>query len=117
MSRRKVWLRAPAAPRNWRATLIFCFALFPFEKDWYAQRFPSFQVEFVGHPMFDSYPASVRKPGQVPVVLLLPGSRRAELSRHLPVIFEAAYLISARKKVRFKLVAPTEKLAASRGNY
>lgn len=108
----QVWASRPGRAAKLARDFDLLLCLFPFEKDWYAQRFPSFQVEFVGHPMFDSYPASVRKPGQVPVVLLLPGSRRAELSRHLPVIFEAAYLISARKKVRFKLVAPTEKLAA-----
>ncbi len=90
--------------------LLLC--LFPFEKDWYARHIPNFHVEFVGHPMFDRYPAPVRKSTPLPTVLLLPGSRRAELKRHLPVILGAANLIAAKLPVKFKLVAPSEELAA-----
>jgi lipid-A-disaccharide synthase len=108
----QVWASRPGRAAELARDFDLLLCLFPFEKDWYAQRFPDFRVEFVGHPMFDIYAPPLRKSSQVPVVLLLPGSRRAELKRHLPVIFEAAYLIAARKKVRFKLVATTEKMAA-----
>jgi lipid-A-disaccharide synthase len=90
--------------------LLLC--LFPFEKDWYARHVPNFRVEFVGHPMFDRYPAPARKPTESATVLLLPGSRRAELKRHLPVILGAARLIAAKQAARFKLVAPSENMAA-----
>jgi lipid-A-disaccharide synthase len=108
----QVWASRPGRAAKLARDFDLLLCLFPFEKDWYARRFPAFRVEFVGHPMFDRYPAPVRKPGPVPVVLLLPGSRRAELKRHLPVILGAARMIAAKQPARFKLVAPTEEMAA-----
>jgi lipid-A-disaccharide synthase len=90
--------------------LLLC--LFPFEKEWYARRVPQFRVECVGHPMFDRYKAGGREEGPVPTVVLLPGSRHGELKRHLPVVLEAAELIAAKQKARFKMVAPSEEMAA-----
>ena len=48
-----------------------------------------------------------------PMVLLLPGSRRDELRRHLPVMLDALdHLRAELPKVRSLLVAPNEPLAA-----
>jgi lipid-A-disaccharide synthase len=107
-------------------------SIFPFEKEWYAKRVPRLHVEFVGHPMVERYQggrASPRAPfsgdvrargdarppedvgqGRTPMVLLLPGSRRAELRRHLPVLAEAAKRITLRRKVAFQMVLPRESL-------
>jgi lipid-A-disaccharide synthase len=46
------------------------------------------------------------------VVLLLPGSRRGELRRHLPVLAGAAKLIAAKRQVVFRMVLPNESLLA-----
>jgi lipid-A-disaccharide synthase len=108
----QVWASRPGRAAKMARDFDLLLCLFPFEKDWYARHVPEFRVEFVGHPMFDRNPAPVRTPGQVPVVLLLPGSRRAELKRHLPVLLGAARLIAARQPARFILVAPDEELAA-----
>jgi len=108
----QVWASRPGRAAKMARDFDLLLCLFPFERDWYARRFPEFRVEFVGHPMFDRYPAPVQKPSQVPVVLLLPGSRRAELKRHLPVLLGAARMIAAKQAVRFKLVAPSEEMAA-----
>ncbi len=108
----QVWASRPGRAAKMARDFDLLLCLFPFEKDWYARHVPQFRVEFVGHPMFDRYPAPVQKPGPVPVVLLLPGSRRAELKRHLPVMLGAARLIAARQPVRFKLAAPSEEMAA-----
>jgi lipid-A-disaccharide synthase len=108
----QVWASRPGRAAKMAQDFDLLLCLFPFEKDWYAHHVPNFHVEFVGHPMFDRYPAPAGKPSQVPVVLLLPGSRRAELKRHLPVILGAARLIAARQSSRFKLVAPSEGMAA-----
>jgi lipid-A-disaccharide synthase len=108
----QVWASRPGRAAKMARDFDLLLCLFPFEKDWYARHVPEFRVEFVGHPMFDRYPAPVHKPGQVPTVLLLPGSRRAELKRHLPVILGAARLIAAKQVVKFKLVAPSEEMAA-----
>jgi len=108
----QVWASRPGRAAKMARDFDLLLCLFPFEKDWYARRAPALRVEFVGHPMFDRYPEPVRKPSQVPTVLLLPGSRRAELKRHLPVMAGAARLIAAQQTVRFKLVAPTEEKAS-----
>src|SRR5206468_6128747 len=47
----------------------------------------------------------------VPLVVLLPGSRVAELKRHLPVMMAAARLIKAAKPdTLFKMTLPNEEL-------
>jgi len=95
-------------------------SIFPFEKDWYAERVPSFAVEFVGHPLVDRYP--VAKPAEKtvpldpdlfteqPTVLLLPGSRRREIDKHLPVMLEAAVIFSEKIKTRLRMVLPREEM-------
>jgi len=108
----QVWASRPGRAAKMARDFDLLLCLFPFEKDWYARRAPELRVEFVGHPMFDRFAAPVQKPGPVPVVLLLPGSRRAELERHLPVMLGAAGLIAARQPARFKLVTSSEEMAA-----
>jgi|HubBroStandDraft_1064217.scaffolds.fasta_scaffold152701_2 lipid-A-disaccharide synthase len=108
----QVWASRPGRAAGMARDFDLLLCLFPFEKNWYARHAPNFRVEFVGHPMFDRHSAPARKASQVPTVLLLPGSRRAELKRHLPVIFGAANLIAAKQPAQFKLVAPNEELAA-----
>lgn len=69
--------------------------IFPFEEELYRQ--VGMDVEFVGHPLVDSARASAsaddlrREFGLAgsPVVALLPGSRRAEVEKLLPVMAEA----------------------------
>lgn len=92
-------------------------SIFPFEPAWYAQRVPQFPVEFVGHPIRDRYPewpaaASIERPvGTPPTVLLLPGSRRGELARHLPVMLPAlARMRTSFAELRALMVLPNERL-------
>ena len=75
----------------------------PFEPAWYAGR--GVAAEFVGHPLLDRVPGRVdrvtalRAAGLDPerrTLLLLPGSRRAEIANMLPVFLEAAALLAAR---------------------
>ena len=94
-------------------------SLFPFEKEWYAKRVPKLRVEFIGHPLLDRYgvpkPITVgtfnRRPA--PRLLLLPGSRTAELQRHLPVMLGAVELLLRDVPgLQVRMVLPGEKLAA-----
>jgi lipid-A-disaccharide synthase len=89
-------------------------SIFPFEKAWYAQRVPKLRVEFVGHPMVGrSQRLEVRgQRSETACVVLLPGSRRDEIRRHLPLLVEAARMIQVGIKVRFLMVLPNEELAA-----
>lgn len=90
----QVWASRPGRATGMADNLDLLLSIFPFEPDWYARHAPRLRVEFVGHPMLDRYPeaAAARAPG-APELLLLPGSRRAELRRHLPVLIEALALI------------------------
>lgn len=88
-------------------------SIFPFEKDWYARRVPDFPVAFVGHPMVDRYAGQRSAASQEtnpPTLLLLPGSRPAELQRHLPVMIGAAQRIRAELPVVLRIVLPSETL-------
>ena len=86
--------------------------VFPFEREIYeAEGLP---VEFVGHPLLDIIgEGRVGKeetgadlgvsPGKQPIIGLLPGSRRQEVSRLLPVMLKAAELMKEEKDLRFIL--------------
>jgi lipid-A-disaccharide synthase len=108
----QVWASRPGRADGMAQDFDLLLCLFPFEKEWYARRVPQFRVEWVGHPMFDRYKAGGGEEGPVPTVVLLPGSRHGELKRHLPVVLEAADLIAAKQKTRFKMVAPSEEMTA-----
>ncbi len=117
----QVWASRPGRAQQMARNCDLVLSLFPFEKQWFARATPGLPVEFVGHPIFDRYPVRRRAevpPGQDsqrPVVLLLPGSRRGELQRHVPVMRAAAGLIAARQPAQFKMVVPDPTLAAMAG--
>ena len=110
----QVWASRAYRAKRLEEHVNCLLCLFPFEKPWYAKNAPKLRVEFVGHPIFDRY-ANFKRPNTVgaglPQVLLLPGSRRAELNRHLPVMLAAAAQISQTTKASFNVIVPTETLA------
>ena len=109
----QVWASRPSRAEKMARDIDLLLCIFPFEKDWYAKRVPNLRVEFIGHPMVDRHgvQSSMSKvQSEKPLVLLLPGSRVAELKRHLPAMLEAAKQISAKQSVQFKMVLPDEKL-------
>ncbi len=74
--------------------------ILPFEEEIY--RKAGVDVEYVGHPLSETAGSPLTKPEarkalglpvKGPVVALLPGSRSAEIGRHLPVMLTAADLI------------------------
>ena len=110
----QVWASRPGRARRLETTHDLLLSILPFEKDWYAQRAPGLRVEFVGHPLVDRHAAAVAAPaapGAAPTLLLLPGSRRGELIRHLPVMLEAARRVRAAAGARLLIVMPSESLA------
>jgi lipid-A-disaccharide synthase len=128
----QVWASRPGRANRLAADYDLLLSIFPFEKDWYAQRVPKLRVEFVGHPMIGRFAkANTLECGDVsPLlsarhvaqfqsadmsahskILLLPGSRRSELQWHLPVMIAAAKLmVSKSKGILFSLVLPNEQL-------
>lgn len=78
--------------------------ILPFEEEFYKKH--NVPVTFVGHPLLDHNSAAHiigdRKDVESHVVGLLPGSRDGEVSRHLPVMLEAAFIITKRiEKIKF----------------
>src|SRR5471032_288021 len=94
----QVWGSRPWRANRLAADYDLLLSIFPFEKDWYAKRVPKLRVEFIGHPMvgrFQEPEFRIKNKDSAPLVLLLPGSRRSELQRHLPVMIEAARIIKS----------------------
>jgi lipid-A-disaccharide synthase len=110
----QVWASRPGRARSMAQNDDLVLSMFPFEKKWFAANAPGLPVEFVGHPIFDIYPGRRRAVAPAgrdlrqPIIVLLPGSRRGELRRHVPVMREAAGLIAARQPAQFKMIVPDE---------
>lgn len=103
----QVWASRPGRARTLARDLDLLISILPIEKPWYAERYPSFRVEFVGHPIVDRHPAAARaeeRSGERPRVLLLPGSRLSEIARHWPLMVEAARLVQAEVSVDWRAV-------------
>jgi len=112
----QVWASRPGRAAALARDYDLLLSIFPFEKQWYAQRAPRLRVEFVGHPMVDRF-ANAQDAGRKieaasPSFLLLPGSRKSELNHHLPAILAAVKLIQKQlPSARFKIVLPDHTLA------
>ena len=113
----QVWASRPGRANLLAADYDLLLSIFPFEKDWYAQRVPKLRVEFVGHPMIGRFEKAENRKQKAeisvisPTILLLPGSRKSELQRHLPVMLGAMKLIREKMpEARAKMVFPDEEL-------
>ena len=109
----QLWAWRSYRVRNIRRDVDLLLTILPFEPDWYAERSVT-HVEFVGHPLSGEVRPSYGReefclrntldPSR-PIVSLLPGSRHKELQRILPLMLDAAALISPNDSdVQFVLV-------------
>jgi lipid-A-disaccharide synthase len=119
----QVWASRPGRANRLAADYDLLLSIFPFEKDWYAQRAPKLRVEFVGHPVIGRFNSEGQVP-RVPIsensgtrgarpseILLLPGSRKSELQRHLPVMLGALKMIQEKlPTAKVKMVLPNQTL-------
>ncbi len=111
----QVWASRAGRAQKLERSVDLVLSIFPFEKDWYAQHAPKLNVQFVGHPIVDRYanlPRRFHSPevGPNPLVVLLPGSRPAELKRHLPVMAQAMERIAREKSAHNVVVLPNQSL-------
>lgn len=103
----QVWASRPGRIRRLARTHDLLLSILPFEIDWYRRRVPELPVEFVGHPLVDRHSGStVRTELIPPLVVLLPGSRRGELMRHLPIVLETGRRLRKAHGVDLRLVLP-----------
>jgi lipid-A-disaccharide synthase len=112
----QVWAWRRGRIRTIRRLVRKMLVLFPFEEELY--RRAGVEATFVGHPLLDELTgvppreacrAALGLPEQGPVLGLLPGSREAEVRRHLPILLQAASrLAAAHPDLRLLLgLAPT----------
>lgn len=112
----QVWAWRPWRLRLIRRVVSLVLAVFPFEPPLY--RRAGVPVAFVGHPVVDALVEAPTRDdarkrlgfdGDAPVIGLLPGSRRLEVERVMPVMRAAADRIRARyPQARFVVAqAPT----------
>jgi lipid-A-disaccharide synthase len=118
----QVWASRPGRAEKLARDYDLLLSIFPFEKDWYARRVPQLRVEFVGHPMIgrftnDDLRFTSGSAGGASIanrksqVLLLPGSRKSELQRHLPVMLAALKMIHEKlPTAKAKMVVPSSSL-------
>jgi len=112
--------------RPWRVRLVkrrFALALciFPFEEKFFSDA--GVPVKFIGHPLVGNVAASQTREEffaahgldpAVPLVTLLPGSRKSELARHLSLLREACVKIQAELPAQFVVAAAPGRAAAVR---
>jgi len=98
----QLWAWRTGRIRTMKRLVDCVLPIFPFEADVYRRE--QMDVRFVGHPLIDlakplrsrdAFLASLRLDASKPVVALLPGSRRNELARLVPVIADAVPRIAA----------------------
>lgn len=86
--------------------------ILPFEAEFYRER--GVAVDYVGHPLLDAIPHHLDKQEMMgkmgiqnahPILGLLPGSRSQEITHLLPVMLEAAEILSSRY-ARMKCILP-----------
>lgn len=110
----QLWAWAPWRIRRVRKYVNHVLCALPFEHDWYASR--GVKATYVGHPFFDEV-AEKKLDGQLvealggesPLVAILPGSRRHEVERNLPLMAKTIIRLQAKHpSVRFVLASYNE---------
>src|SRR5215471_21057945 len=115
--------------RPWRARIVqrrFALALciFPFEEKFFGDA--GVAVKFIGHPLVGrvapalskaDFFASRRLDPLLPLVTILPGSRRSELARHVSILREACVKIHSAIPVQFVVAAAPGRSEALRNSW
>lgn len=95
------WRESRVIPMRRNLTHLLC--IFPFEEPWFRER--GVPTTYIGHPLAAriaprqtrvSFFHDLGIPESAPVIALLPGSRRGEIRRHLPLIWDAASRLQLR---------------------
>ncbi|HLW23149.1 MAG TPA: lipid-A-disaccharide synthase [Steroidobacteraceae bacterium] len=104
------WRQRRVADMHRAVDLVLC--LLPFEQRFYLDH--GVRAQFVGHPLADAIPLAVDReaarralglPANAPIVALLPGSRRGEVSR-LAGDFAATVKALAKQRPDVRFIAP-----------
>ena len=105
----QVWASRAGRVKAMQRDIDLLLAILPFEKAWFAKAAPKFNVQWVGHPVLDRIrKVDVAEPNPN-FVALLPGSRKTEVEKHLPELWEAALIMGRNHPgLKFILLSPNE---------
>jgi len=105
----QVWAWKPGRADQMARLLDHLLVIFSFEKEWFAKRRPDLPVTWVGHPIVDRWEADLVEATDeesVERIVLLPGSRKKEIEKHLAILLETIRIIAARRPgIRFTILA------------
>jgi len=108
----QVWAWRKGRLRGMRRTIDRLLCIFPFEEEFFRRE--GLEARYIGHPLAGLVRPSLTReeffrkhglPPARPLVVVLPGSRRGEASRHLPAIAGAAGRLLRDRDVSFVLPA------------
>lgn len=95
----QVWAWKENRVRQMKENIDKMIIIIPFEKDYFKNKW-NWDVEYVGHPLAeviesqksnpDSYRDKSERLSDKPIVALLPGSRKQEIAKKLPVMLEVS---------------------------
>ncbi len=110
----QVWAWRRGRIRSIKRNIDRLLCIFPFEEDFF--RSHGVEAQYIGHPLAGLIRPSLSRDeffeqfgldGCRPVVSLLPGSRKGEAMRHLPVLLEAARMIAKQCPAQFLIALPS----------
>lgn len=115
----QVWAWRKGRLPGMRRTIRRLLCIFPFEEEFF--RRAGIETTFIGHPLAGRVHPSMARgdyfmkhrldPAR-PLIAVLPGSRRGEAARHLPVVLDAVERINRERAVNVVLPASTTTGAA-----
>jgi len=107
----QVWASRSGRVQAMQRNIDLLLSILPFEKAWYAKVAPKFNVQWVGHPLLDRIQKIEAIEPHPNWIALLPGSRRTEITSHLPVLWEAAHQMARQKPgLKFILLSPNKEI-------
>lgn len=91
----QVWAWKEGRVKSMKQTIDKMLVILPFERDYYKNKW-DWEVEYVGHPLvevIDDATKQIPAPfSDKPVIALLPGSRKQEILKKLPVMLQVSHL-------------------------
>jgi lipid-A-disaccharide synthase len=90
----QVWAWKESRVPKMKQTIDKMMVILPFEKDYYESKW-QWEVEYVGHPLVRVIEEEKQKPqaaplANKPIIALLPGSRKQEILKKLPIMLEVS---------------------------
>jgi lipid-A-disaccharide synthase len=106
-----IWAWRPGRARAMRPNFDHVLALFPFEPEAH-ERLGGPPCTYVGHPLLERLDELQRSPGEraegkPSLVLVMPGSRRTEIRRLMPVFSEVVAKIGETRGAEVEFLLPT----------